>query len=278
MNHEARVIEHDQEVPFGDPETQPDPETPAANNALLPREQAPAPVIVDANPYVQMIAVAAARDVDIEKLEKLMDLQERWEDRKAKKEFVQAMAGFQETCPAAFRSNSSDKHDYAPIEVIMKTIRPHLAANGLSVRFDTEFGDDTMTAICKVAHTGGYEEISRFTCAIENIVSGQGKQVMNKSQASASADSYAKRYALKNAFNIVESYDDDGESLGAPPELITDQNVCVINEAIKAKVVDKDELLRFQKVKNLEDIPASSWPTINKLIQRKYKLAEKAND
>jgi len=229
------------------------------------------PVIVDANPYVQMIAVAAAQDVDVEKLEKLMDLQERWEDRQAKKAFVQAMAKFQETCPAAFRSRSSDKHDYAPIEEIMKTIRPHLAVNGLSVRFDTEFGGDSMTAICKVAHSGGYEEVSRFTCAIENIVSKTGKNVMNKSQASASADSYAKRYALKNAFNIVESYDDDAQIMGAPPETITPEQAASLRDNITELKADEAYFCKWLKVGALEDLPASMLDKAQKAVDEQKK-------
>jgi len=222
---------------------------------------------VDQNPYVNMLAVATEKDMDVEKLEKLMDLQERWEDRKAKREFVSAMAKFQSLCPAAFRSSSSDKHDYAPIEVIVKTIKPHLAKCGLSVRFSTEQTPTSMTAICKVAHVGGYEESSSYTCIIENVVSKSGKNVMNAAQAGSSADSYAKRYALKNAFNIVESYDDDGESLGRKPELITPEQAANLRDELEKLEGDEAFFCNWLcKVESLDDVPLTMLGKAQKAI------------
>ncbi len=60
--------------------------------------------LVVAKPQIEqtpmtLMAQAIQKNIPVETMEKLMDLQERWDKKNAQKEFNQAMADFQAKCP-----------------------------------------------------------------------------------------------------------------------------------------------------------------------------------
>jgi len=56
--------------------------------------QVPAMVTPD-----QMLMTAVQKGADLSQVEKLMDLQERWQANQAKSAYLQAMSDFQSECP-----------------------------------------------------------------------------------------------------------------------------------------------------------------------------------
>ena len=184
----------------------------------------------------------AAGGTDVAVLEKMFDLYERDEARKAAKLFDAAMSEFQGTVKPIRRIKKADRFTYAPIEEIIRTIQGDLSANGLSVRFDTKFeSDGYITAYCTVSHVGGHKERSEFTCPVDK----ENKQRINVAQQQASANSYARRYALSNALNLVYSDEDDDGNAAGTQFLTTDQAI-----EIKEMIIEKhvDEQLFFKWV------------------------------
>jgi len=55
----------------------------------------------------QLLAIAVDKDADIDKLTKLMELQERWEANEARKAYVQAMNEFKASPPEIFKDGVS---------------------------------------------------------------------------------------------------------------------------------------------------------------------------
>lgn len=158
---------------------------------------------------MQILAAAVERGVDADQLGKLMDLQERYQSNQARIAFSSAMAEFQARCPTILKSKKADRYSYAPLDEILRTIRPHLDACGLSIRFNTRTEGSNITALCAVSHRDGHTETSEFTCPVDPAMK------VNDTQKVGSANSYAKRYALCNALNLVGSeFDDDGYAAG----------------------------------------------------------------
>ncbi len=156
---------------------------------------------------------AIDKGIDAEQLSQLMDLQERYEANQARKAFAGAMADFQANCPTIRKTKRADRYVYAPMDEVLRTIRPHLDAAGLSIRFTTETTGLIITAICTVSHRDGHSEISQFAAPVDEDMR------VNDTQKMGSANSYAKRYALMNALNLVASAeDDDGFLAGEQPE------------------------------------------------------------
>ena len=203
-------------------------------------------------------------DFDTDKLEKLVDLQERFEDREAERAFNAAMSEFQSLAPTIARNKEgAHKIKYAPLDDIMRAIQPALTETGLSVRFSTEFLDngDYIKAICTVAHKKGHHEKS------EIVVPVDAKQVANSSQKMGSANSYAKRYALSNALNLAYSEsDDDAYSLY---ETINEDQVIVLNDLLKETNSNIGGFLKYAGAAKVEDISSAKYDDLVAMLERK---------
>ena len=78
--------------------------------------------LVPATP-MELIAQAVKSDLDPDKLEKLMDLQERWVANQAKRDYGGALVGFQGDCPVIpctkeVTGQKGFKYKYAPLDRI----------------------------------------------------------------------------------------------------------------------------------------------------------------
>ena len=159
----------------------------------------------------------AARDqsVDIDKMERLIAMQERMQAKDARLEYDNGMAAAQTGMKAvrADSSNPSTKSMYASYAALDKAIRPTYSANGFSLSFDTAEGapDNCVRIVCKVAHRGGHREIHHIDMPADGK-GARGNDVMTRTHATGAAITYGKRYLLGMIFNIAIGEDDDGNS------------------------------------------------------------------
>jgi hypothetical protein len=203
--------------------------------------------------------------VDTDKLEKLMQLQERWEAKQADKALAAALASFQSTAPSTFKGRKSDRGQFASLDDIMMAIRESLASNGLSVSFDTQTPEPgKLTAVCHVMHKDGGAFNRSVTVPVDSAMRA------NDTQKMGSAISYAKRYALTAALNlIVSDHDDNGGSAGTPN--ITAAQIAEI-EGLLAQIPatdTKDKMLQWLQVETLADIPADAFRKVIKTLKDK---------
>src|SRR5690606_9150039 len=77
---------------------------------------------------MQLIELAISKDADVDKLEKLMQLKERWDKENARKSFIADLAAFQSKCPVIIKSKEGGKtkegavaYKYAPIDKVLTT-------------------------------------------------------------------------------------------------------------------------------------------------------------
>jgi hypothetical protein len=205
--------------------------------------------------------------VDTDKLEKLMQLQERWEAKQADKALASALASFQSTAPSTFKGRKSDRGQFASLDDIMLAIRESLASNGLSVSFDTQTPEPgKLTAVCHVMHKDGGAFNRSVTVPVDSAMRA------NDTQKMGSAISYAKRYALTAALNlIVSDHDDNGGAAGTPN--ITAAQIAEI-EGLLAQIPatdTKDKMLQWLQVETLADIPADAFRKVIKTLNDKLK-------
>jgi len=226
-----------------------------------------------------LIEMAINADLDIEKLERLMEMKEREENKTSYAAFVVAISRFQAECPTVKKTgmvkdkNGKQIYSYPKFDSIMKTIQPHLEKNSLSVRFNSEISDNSVKVLCMVSHAGGHTDESSFSCPIEGHMAGGA----NASQRTASANSFAKRYAIMNALNIAGSDydDDDAQILGEPPETITKEQAAQFRDDLEALKADVGYFCKWMKVDELEDIPAKKFNIARNAIIEQKKAAQK---
>jgi uncharacterized protein YktA (UPF0223 family) len=157
-----------------------------------------------------LLQLAVQQNLDIDKLEKLMQLQERWEAGNARKEFLTAISKFQATVPALEKTKKvafgSTKYSYAPLGEIAATIKTSMSENGLSHRWEIEDVTDKITCTCIVSHISGHSERTAMSATKD---SSGGK---NEIQQRGSSITYLQRYTLIAALGISTADEDiDGQ-------------------------------------------------------------------
>lgn len=202
-------------------------------------------VVGDNNPMA-LIQQAIENKVDVATMEKLMDLQERWEKNMAKKEFDRAMAAFQADCPTIQKTKvvynkdgKTVRYKYAPLEAIVEQIKTILQKHGLSYTIDAPVEGNQVKAICKVTHERGHSQEGTFAVPIDP----QG--FMNEQQKFASALTFAKRYAFCNAFGILTG-DEDDDASSAPDPKGTEEQFKMLQKMINEEK-SVIQILTYQK-------------------------------
>ena len=183
-------------------------------------------VINDTSSILAVISRAASDpNVDIDKFERLMQMQERIAATQAQSAFNDAMSDAQSKMGrvSADGNNPQTRSKYATYGALDRAVRPIYTDCGFSLSFDT--GDasqaEDMRVLCYVSHKAGHSR----TYHIDMPADGKGAKggdVMTKTHAAGSAASYGMRYLLKMIFNIaVGETDDDGNGATLDP-IVTD--------------------------------------------------------
>ena len=162
---------------------------------------------------MEMLNIAVSQNADLNKLEKLMDLQERWESNEAKRAFSAALTEFQSKLGPILKKRDGHNCKYADIDDIAKSIRPMLDETKLSYRFEQRQFENSITVRCIVTHSMGHSESTELTATADT--SG-GK---NDIQAMASTVTYLRRYSLTGALGITTGADDND---GGRPDVTVD--------------------------------------------------------
>jgi len=158
--------------------------------------------------------LAANKDVDVAKLERLIAMQEHILAHQARAAFNHAFAAMQAEIPTILEGAAGDggKWTFAPLEDIQTVLRPILVRHGFGLSFRTEWPDpSTIKVIGLLTHRDGHERTSEFLAAADTSGS------KNAIQARGSAVSYGRRYTTKDLLNITtRGADDDGRTAIAP--------------------------------------------------------------
>lgn len=166
-----------------------------------------------------IIGTAIQAGAGVEQLERLFDLQERFEAREAKKAFDKALAAFKAEQPAIMKDShvkyKSKKtggftdYKHATLANILFVIGPLLSAQGLSISWRTNNEGQYVTVTCVLAHNGGHSEETSLTATADT--SGN----KNALQAIGSTISYLQRYTALAITGITTAdMDDDGRTGG----------------------------------------------------------------
>lgn len=163
---------------------------------------------------LQVIERAASnKDVDIAKLEKLLDMQERIMAKNAEMAFNRDMALMQAELPTItergeIKVNGDVRSKYAKFEDINEAVKPVLQRHGFAVNFKTETGGAAVKVTGILTHREGHRESTDMTLPVD--VSGSKNPV----QAIGSSVSYGKRYVMEALLNLTSrGQDDNAQSL-----------------------------------------------------------------
>ncbi len=176
------------------------------------------PSQTDTTPLTVMsiVKMAVEKDIDVDKLEKLLQMVRDVELDEARKSYFKAKSGFQSDLPDipydCQAATGSATWRYASLGAILKAIKPFLKVWGLSLKFS--YSADNTVLTCTVTHKDGFFEESSFSCSIDGQAGALVK--MTNQMRAGSADTYAKRRTL-TAVLAIGTVDEDTDGVGAIP-------------------------------------------------------------
>ena len=244
---------------------------------LIERQADQLPAAQPESTTVLSIISKAASDpsVDIDKLERLMQMHERMQARSAEQEFNAAMAQMQCEIPTVFEGavNLHTKNSYATLDDINRTLKPVMQRHGFAITFKVEQVTGGLSITGILMHRAGHREQTSMVLPIDE---GPGR---NKVQAVGSSTTYGKRYVMCALLNITtgDQVDDDAQTAQQEPS-ITAMQVKQI-EAVLAKVSAKAKQ-NFESIyPDVELIPRSQFDDIfNKLTKAAKNNAPKEGE
>lgn len=213
----------------------------------------------------------AARDpnVDIDKMERLMQMHERIQTNHARQVYQSALARMQPELPVVrHRGDAARRYTYALWEDIHRGMTPVLNKYGFALFFNVETGEQVkVTGI--LTHEDGHREQTEITLPADS--SGNKNAV----QAVASSVAYGKRYTAGALLNFATTgEDDDAQSAVQIDDPLTDAQVIQLQDRLDALGLDKAELLskcgRAMKrdIPTLSAIPAALFPKCDEYLSR----------
>jgi len=221
----------------------------------------------------------AARDpsVDIDKMQRLLDMRHAMAQREAEQAFWTAMSAAQQEMRqvSADASNPSTRSRYASYAALDRALRPIYTRHGFALSFDTEDSPkpDHVRVVCDVACAGYVRRYHRDIPA--DGAGAKGGAVMTRTHAAGSADTYGRRYILLGIFNIAVSQrdDDDGNAASGHRggEMLNDKQIANIQQLVIASGTKIDLFLRWLGVESVADIPASRYAEAVHKLQLKKK-------
>lgn len=177
---------------------------------IMPQERTQS-VSIPSSQEVSMLAtisrLALDPRCDMEKLERLMALQERMEAKTALEAFNAAFAEMQCEMPSVEKrtQNSHTKKMYADLDDINYAVRPVMAKFGFGVSFKVKNNDGAVKIIGILMHKAGHREETEMILPLD-----KGAQ-RSAVQEVGSTTTYGKRYVMCALLNITSGDDHDND-------------------------------------------------------------------
>lgn len=218
--------------------------------------------VSNADSIMNLIADAATNpEMDVAKLEKLMDLQTRLLDRENEQAFDQDYVLMKPHLPiiARRKTNSQTKSKYAPLEDINKEVDPILAKYGFGTSTRIVEQDEKHVSVEAILrHRKGHKISNIITMPLDDrgIAGTVNKTVVH---AISSTVTYCKRVAICALLNISTGDDQDGNRPQEPdaPAYITEEQAVQIDLDLKQAGIDRAEFFKWANTRDDKDEPVA---------------------
>ena len=207
----------------------------------------------------ELISEALKNNANLEQLEKLLALRERWEAGEARKAYHVAMADFKANPPKIEKdkkvsfgtSSGKTSYNHASLANVTDKINKELSKYGLSASWKTQ-QNGTISVTCKITHVKGHSEETTLSASADTSGS------KNSIQAIGSTITYLERYTLL-ALTGLATYDMDDDAQAAGVELIDEGQQHQIADMLIAKDIKMEKFLAYMKIDKLENMPKTKF-------------------
>lgn len=207
----------------------------------------------------QLIEMAVNKGADLEKLEKLLALRERFEAGEAKKAYHKAMAEFKANPPkidkdkkVGYKTNSGNVgYAHASLANVTEKINSELSKYGLSASWATKQNGNVIVT-CKITHIKGHSEETSLSAPADTTGS------KNSIQAIGSTITYLERYTLL-ALTGLATFDQDDDAQSVNVEYIDDKQKGQILDFISEKNISIAKFCKAFGIIEVDKLPKKDY-------------------
>lgn len=238
--------------------------------------------LLDREPSGLLDVIArAVRDpaVDIDKMERLLAMQERVIADTAKTAFNAAMRRAQAQMPAVLkdRTNDQTRSTYATLEAVSREMQPVIDRNGFGITFGTDNSplENHYRVTCDVLHEQGHER-HYFADVPADNVGMKGNQNKTATHGFGSTMSYGRRYLKMLIFDVATTDDDDGQRASRLPsyEAITADQCAELRRLIAAANTTEEAFCERIKCGTLPELAAANFERSKGVLMRRIEAAK----
>ncbi|MDD4390215.1 MAG: ERF family protein [Eubacteriales bacterium] len=197
-----------------------------------------------------LLNIAINQGADLDRLEKLMELQTRWEANQARKAYNIAMSNFKANLPTVVKdkTNLQYKSKYASEDALLNTINPELSKHGLSASFDFDQSNGVIKVTCYITHAEGHRE----SVSLSGAADGSGSK--NPLQQIKSTTTYLRKATFEAITGIASSENDADDDGNGATSYISDKQKSTIVDMINHKEIDETPFLKYMGVDDIDKI------------------------
>lgn len=205
----------------------------------------------------ELIKHAIEKGANLDQLEKLLTIQERYEANQARKEYHQAMTDFKANAPKIIKDKAVSfgagkaAYKHASLYQVTQKVTEEMSKYGLSASWRVA-QNGTISVTTRVTHVLGHFE--ETTLSAPSDTSGS----KNAIQAIGSTISYLERYGLLAICGLATAdMDDDGNSVVT--DFITDKELHQLRDHLISQDLGEEKVCAFLKVESLDKLPKADF-------------------
>lgn len=195
--------------------------------------------VADNNPYLPMIDRFLQGGGDIEKLDKLLDLKDRWDKSEAEKAYNAAKAAFAANPPSVYKDKKNNQYNssYTSLGNMVITVSAALSPHGLSASWDIDQSDPKLIAVtCRLRHALGHSETVKMSGPPDTT---GAKNDLQKIKSTVTYLKLATFEAVTGVASKEGNLDDDGNAARAEN---TEENMAKVADFQTAILESVDEI------------------------------------
>lgn len=224
------------------------------------------------SPMVAMIErLVLDPNVPMDKLERMLAMQERIVAEGSKAAFAAAFAAASAQFPSIPLNGKGDKNKpYALLKDIMGLTRPVLSRHGLALSFAVNSEGAAVRVTAELMHIDGHTK----TTSIELPKDQSGSK--NAVQAVGSSQTYGQRYTAQAilGLSLGDDTEDDGRAAGGGT--ISADEFFELRNLIDEAGADETKFCEYLKVKDLELLPKAMFGNAVSALRKKIKAKDAA--
>jgi len=161
-----------------------------------------------------LVEMAINKDLDIDKLERVLNLHKEMKEGKNKEDFDYHFSEMQKEFTPIKRTQKGDKGNYSPVDELVKKYGNIISKHGFHYSWNEEILPDKSLKIMLTISGYGHDKMNSKVLPeyIPDTGAKSGKAIMNVLQAEGTRSTYGYRYTFKAGFGITETDEDtDGD-------------------------------------------------------------------